>query len=130
MKTNEVSGAVLDAALRIHRELGPGLLESVYETLLVHELARRGIPCERQRAVPIVYDGLEFPDPFRVDLLVAGCVIVELKSVEQLQPVHYRQMLTYLRLAGVRVGLLINFNVSLLKDGLHRLIDGPPETAP
>lgn len=127
MKTNEVSGAVIDAALRIHRQLGPGLLESVYETLLAHKLERRGIPCERQKSVPIVYQGLEFPDAFRVDLLAAQCVIVELKSVEELQPVHYRQLLTYLRLAKLRVGLLINFNVPLLKDGLHRLVDGPEE---
>jgi GxxExxY protein len=127
MKTNEISAAVVDAALHIHRQLGPGLLESVYETVLAHELQRRGVSCERQRPVPIIYDGLEFPDPFRVDLFVAGRVFVELKSVAKLEPVHFRQLLTYLRLGRVHVGLLINFNVPLLKDGLHRLVDGPPE---
>lgn len=111
----------------VHRRLGPGLLESVYETVLARELSRRGLAVERQKAVPIVFEGLEFPDPFRVDLMVTSQVIVEIKSVEHLMPVHSRQLLTYLRLAKVRVGLLINFNVPLLKDGLHRMVDGPPE---
>jgi GxxExxY protein len=127
MKTNEISAAVVDAAVLIHRQLGPGLLESVYETVLARELQHRGILCERQRAIPIVHDGVEFPDPFRVDLFVAERVFVELKSVAKLEPVHFRQLLTYLRLGRMHVGLLINFNVPWLKDGLHRLVDGPAE---
>lgn len=125
MNVNGITGSIVDASLKIHRQLGPGLLESVYEVLLEHELNRRGLAVERQKAVPIVYDGVRFPEPFRVDLLVGGQVIVELKSVEELQPVHYRQILTYLRLACLRVGLLINFNVPVIKNGIHRLVDGP-----
>jgi GxxExxY protein len=127
--TNEnlIAETVVNCALKIHRQLGPGLLESVYETLLAHELAKRGLIVERQKPVPIVYDGIEFPDPFRVDLLVAGTVLVELKSVEQLQPVHHRQTLTYMKLAKLRLGLLINFSAPLLKDGLHRLVNGLDE---
>ena len=94
MNVNEITGSIVDASLKIHRQLGPGLLESVYEGLLALELKRRGIAVERQKAVPIIYDGGRFPDPFRVDLLVGGQVIVELKSVEELQPVHHRQILT------------------------------------
>jgi GxxExxY protein len=124
MNVNEITGSIVDASLKIHRQLGPGLLESVYEVLLEHELKQRGIAVERQKEVPIVYEGMKLPEPFRVDLLVGGQVIVELKSVEALQPVHYRQILTYLRLAKLRVGLLINFNVPVIKDGIHRLVDG------
>ena len=94
MNVNEITGSIVDASLKIHRQLGPGLLESVYEGLLALELKRRGIAVERQKAVPIICDGVQFPDPFRVDLLVGGQVIVEMKSVEELQPVHHRQILT------------------------------------
>lgn len=124
MSEDSIATIIVEAALKIHRRLGPGLLESVYETILAHELTQRGLSVERQKAVPIIYEGLEFPDPFRIDLLVEGKVLIELKSVEQLQPVHYRQSLTYLRLARLSVGFLINFNVPLLKKGLHRLVDG------
>ena len=122
MKENEITAEVIDAAVHVHRSLGPGLLESVYEVVLAHELSKRGLTVEQQKAIPIVYENLIFPDPFRADLLVAHRVIVELKSVEAIQPVHFKQILTYLRLSGFRVGLLINFNLPLLKDGIKRVV--------
>lgn len=121
MNENEITSTIIAAAIKIHRDLGPGLLESVYETVLAHELSKRGLAAEQQRAIPIVYENLNFPDPFRADLLVAGRVLVELKSVEAIQPVHFKQLLTYLRLSGLKIGLLINFNVPLLKDGIKRV---------
>jgi iron complex transport system substrate-binding protein len=124
MKENEITSAIIAAGLKIHRDLGPGLLESVYETVLARELARRGLTVECQKSIPIIYEGQEFPDPFRADLLVAGSILVELKSVEALQPVHSKQLLTYLRLARLKVGLLINFNVPLLRDGINRIVNG------
>jgi GxxExxY protein len=124
MNDETIATSIVEAAFKIHRKLGPGLLESVYETVLAYELARQGLSVERQKPVPIVYEGIEFPDPFRIDLLVGGRVLVELKSVDRLQPVHFRQTITYLKLARIRLGLLINFNTALLKDGLHRLVDG------
>jgi iron complex transport system substrate-binding protein len=128
MKENEVTSVIIAASLKIHRDLGPGLLESVYEMVLTRELARRGLAVECQKSIPIIYDGQEFPDPFRADLLVASSILVELKSVEALQPVHSKQLLTYLRLARLKVGLLINFNVPLLKDGINRIVNGFTET--
>lgn len=127
MHPNEITAAIIESAVKIHRHLGPGLLESVYETVLAHELGRRGLTVERQKPIPITYEGLTFPDPFRVDLLVAGLVIVELKSIEEVQRVHFRQTLTYLKLARRPVGLLINFNVPTLTDGIHRLVNRLPE---
>jgi GxxExxY protein len=128
---NDVTGAVIDAAVRIHRELGPGLLESVYELVLAHELVRRGFHVERQRPVPIEYDGLAFEEGFRADLIVEARVVVELKSVERLAPVHWKKLLTYLRLMHLEVGLLINFGDALLKDGLHRVVNGlSPSASP
>ncbi len=118
---NEITAVIIDASLKIHRELGPGLLESVYETVLAHELSKRGLVVEQQKVIPITYAGLKFPDPFRADLLVAERVLVELKSVDAIQPVHFKQLLTYLRLSGLKIGLLINFNVPLLKDGIKRV---------
>jgi GxxExxY protein len=100
------------------------LLETVYETILAYEIQKHGLTVERQKAIPLIYDGLIFPDPFRADLVVAGAVLVELKSVEQLQPVHSKQLLTYLRISGTKLGLLINFNSALLKEGLRRVVNG------
>jgi len=119
---NAVSGQVVDAALAVHKELGPGLLESVYETCLVHELQTRGLSVSRQVPLPICYKGVKLDGGLRLDLLVAEMVVVELKAVEQMLPVHEAQVLTYLRLTGHRVGLLINFNVPLLKDGIKRIV--------
>jgi len=117
-----ISGAVIGSAVRVHRELGPGLLESVYEACLAHELAKAGLRVERQIPVPIVYDGTQLDAGFRIDLFVERAVVVELKAVEQLQRIHEAQLMTYLRLSRIRVGLLINFNVLRLTDGVVRRV--------
>lgn len=121
---NEITHAVIGAAIEVHRQLGPGLLESAYLECLSRELVIRGIPFKRQKALPLEYKGVHLECGYRLDLLVAGCVVVEIKSVEVLAPVHDAQLLTYLRLGGWRVGLLINFNVAALKSGIHRKILG------
>lgn len=121
---DDITGTVIDSAMKIHRELGPGLLESVYELVLTHELERRGFRVQRQRAVRIEYDGILFEEGFRADLVVEARVVIEIKSVELLAPVHFKQLVTYLRLMGLEVGLLINFGNATLKEGLHRLVNG------
>lgn len=126
MDENEVSKAVLDAAFRIHTKLGPGLLESVYESVLAYELTKSGCSVRRQVPIPIHYDELVFEEGFRADLIVGESVIVELKSVETLAPVHFKQVLTQLRLSGKRLGLLINFGEIHLKDGIKRVVNGLP----
>ena len=118
-----ITGAVIDASIKIHRELGLGLLESVYEVVLARDLARRGFSVERQKTVAFDYDGMHFEEGLRIDLLVNGCVVIELKSVEKLSPVHGKQLLTYLRLMKLPVGLLINFGASTLKEGLQRVVN-------
>ncbi|MCB1232483.1 MAG: GxxExxY protein [Verrucomicrobiae bacterium] len=123
MKVNEITGAIVDASLRIHRELGPGLLESVYHRILRHELEKLGLRVESEVAVPVEWDGVRMEVGFRADLIVEGKVIVELKSVEKTAPVHRKQVITYLKLTGLPVGLLINFGEGLLKDGVHRLVN-------
>lgn len=120
---DEITGAVVDASLRLHRDLGPGLLESVYEVVLARVLERRGLSVERQKPITFEYDGLIFAEGFRIDLLVDQRVLVELKSVERLAPVHSKQALTYLRLMGLPVGLLINFGGATLKEGLRRIVN-------
>jgi GxxExxY protein len=110
--------------VRIHRSLGPGLLESVYEAVLSYELERRGLRIVRQQEIPVVYENVRIEIGFRADLIADDKVIVEIKSVEALAPVHGRQLLTYLRLADKRLGLLINFNVALIKDGISRVVNG------
>ena len=130
MSVNETTALIVDAAFKIHQSLGPGLLESVYEEILAYELARRGLRVERQKPIPIVYEGLAFAEPFRADIVVNQSVLVELKSVESLQAIHTKQTLTYIRLAGLKVGLLINFNVPLIKDGIRRIVSGLPEPIP
>ena len=120
-EVEEIATAVVDAAMKLHMTLGPGLLETVYEVILEDELTRRGFKVERQRSIPIRYQGHEFDEGFRADLVINGCFIVELKSVEALQPVHGKQLLTYLRLTGFPLGLLINFGAAFLKDGLKRV---------
>lgn len=114
--------AVVNAAFTVHVELGPGLLEGVYEVCLAHELTKRGLKVERQVALPVLYDGVKIEAGLRLDLLVDGKLIVELKAVETLLPVHKAQMLTYLKLSKRRLGLLINFNVPLIRDGIKRVI--------
>jgi GxxExxY protein len=124
---NEIAREVVDAAFKIHTALGPGLLESVYQTVLAHELERRGLRVQREVAIGIRYDDLRFDVGFRADLLVNERVIVELKSVEQEAPVHKKQVLTYVRLAKLRLGLLINFGAPRIKDGITRLANNLPE---
>ena len=121
---DSITGDVVDAALKLHKGLGPGLLESVYQALLVRELERRGHVVESQKAVSFDYDGLLFEDGLRVDLIVDHVVVVELKSVEAIAAVHKKQLLTYLRLTKLPVGLLINFGSPTLKEGLHRIVNG------
>ncbi len=115
---------IVDAAYQIHRKLGPGLLESVYETVLAFELGKRGLDVQRQVPVPIVYESISFTEGYRADLIVENKVIVELKSVETVVPVHKKQLLTYLRLADKRLGLLINFGSELIRDGISRVVNG------
>jgi len=124
MTENEIADRVMDAAFQIHRELGPGLLESVYEVILARKLTDTGLVVERQVPVPIRFQGILFDEGFRADLFVEQKVIIELKSVERLQPVHSKQLLTYLRLTGCRLGLLINFGENLMKDGFKRVVNG------
>ena len=123
---DDITGEIVDAALRIHRDLGPGLLESVYEALLARALNQRGFEVERQRAFRFEYQEMVFEDGFRVDLLVEARVIVEIKSVERLAPVHCKQLLTYLKLTNTRVGLLINFGAATLREGVHRIVNRLP----
>lgn len=120
---DDITGVIVDAAYKIHTGIGPGLLESIYEALLAAELVRRGLNVERQKSVSFEYDGMRFEQAFRLDMLVEGAVIVELKSVEALAPVHSKQLLTYLRLMNLPVGLLINFGSATLKEGLKRIVN-------
>ena len=123
MTENEIAKIVVDAAYHVHKRLGPGLLESVYETVLAYELKKRGLKIDRQMAVAIVYDNIKFDEGFRADLIVEEKVIVELKSVEKIIPVHKKQLLTYLRLTDKKLGLLINFGASLIRDGISRVVN-------
>ena len=123
MTENEIATTVVDAAYTIHTRLGPGLLESVYETTLAYELTKRGLTVRRQQAIPVVYESVRMDIGFRADLIVADKVIVEIKSIEAVSPVHRKQLLTYLRLTDKRLGLLINFNVELIKGGLTRVVN-------
>jgi GxxExxY protein len=120
---NEVSGQIVDAAIKVHTVLGPGLLESVYEAAMAYELEKRGFKVLRQHPIPVIFEEVHLECGFRADLLVQDLVLVELKAVEQVHPVHKKQLLTHLRLTGKRVGLLINFNVELLKDGITRVVN-------
>lgn len=120
---NIISGEIVDAAFHIHQSLGPGLLESVYETVLAHELTKRGLRVERQKMIPVEWDGLTIDNGFRADLIVEACVAVELKSVESLAPVHGKQLLTYLRLLDYRLGLLLNFGAPIMKEGIKRVVN-------
>jgi len=122
-KENRLASVVVDACVKLHTAIGPGLLESVYERILIHELEQRGCYVEKQVSIPITYGGLTFEEGFRADLIIEKCLIVELKSVEKLLPVHKKQLLTYLRLADLRLGILVNFGEELMKTGIHRIIN-------
>jgi GxxExxY protein len=118
---NKIATTILDQAFKIHRELGPGLLESVYEKCLQYEIIETGLKAETQVPVPMNYKTIHFDAGFRIDLLVENKVLIEIKSVETLAPVHFAQTLTYLKMKNIKLGLLINFNTKLLKDGIHRI---------
>ena len=119
---DRVATEIVDAAHKVHNELGPGLLESVYEVCLEHELVKRGLTVRRQVSLPVVYDSVEIEAGYRLDLVVADSVIVELKSVDTLLQIHVAQVLTYLKLGGYRLGFLVNFNVTRIKDGMNRIV--------
>jgi GxxExxY protein len=127
MTENELAKIAVDSAYRVHTKSGPGLLELVYEVTLAHELRKRGLKVEHQVPVPIRYDEITFDEGFRADLIVNDILLVELKSVEALQPVHSKQVLTYLRLTDRRLGLLINFGEALIKNGIKRIVNGLPD---
>ncbi len=124
MTENEIAKQIVDSAFTIHVALGPGLLESVYEAVLAYELEKRGLRVRRQVPIPVVYETVHLEEGYRGDLLVEELVIVELKSIEAVAPVHKKQLLTYLRLSAKRLGLLINFNTELIKDGITRIVNG------
>lgn len=124
MTENDATGIIVDCCIKIHKALGPGLLESVYEEILIRELRKQGLGCERQAGIPVIYDGIKIDIGFRADIIVEDIVILELKSVEDVLPVHKKQLLTYLKLSGKKVGLLINFNESLIKNGITRIANG------
>ncbi len=129
MTENEIGKVVVDVALSVHRYLAPGLLESVYEAVLAHDLRERGLRVERQAAVPIEYHGIRFDEGFRADLIVEGKIILELKSVENVTNAHRKQVLTYLRLTGLKLGYLLNFGEALMRDGITRIVNGLPDTS-
>ena len=122
MSENEISRVVVDCAFKIHNQYGAGLLESVYERILSYELERAGLPLKRQIPIPVIHRDVHLDIGFRLDILVMEKVIIEIKSVEELTPLHSKQLLTYLRLTNLRLGLLINFNVNLIKDGIRRVV--------
>lgn len=124
MNENEIGRIVVDCAINLHKAVGPGLLESVYEVLLEHELVSRGLKVKRQVSIPIKYNGIQFVEGFRADMIVENKVILELKSVETTAKVHKKQVLTYIKLANMKLGFLLNFGESLMKNGITRLING------
>jgi GxxExxY protein len=123
MEENDITHQVIDICYHIHKELGAGLFESVYEEILCFELVNQGFVVERQKAVPVLWKGLKMDIGFRADLIIGNKVIIELKSVEQISSVHKKQLLTYLKVTGLKVGLLVNFNETLIKDGIHRIVN-------
>lgn len=127
MDENAIAREIVDAAFKVHKKLGPGLLESVYETALAFELQRKALSVQRQVPISIVYEGISFDEGFRADLIAEDKVIVELKSVEEVKAVHKKQLLTYLRLADKRLGLLVNFGSNLIRNGIYRIVNKLPE---
>ena len=123
MKENEISKSIMDACYRIHKELGPGLFESVYETILEYELKKTGLVVKRQYPIPVYWDNQKMELGFRADIIVNDLVLIEIKSVEALAPVHKKQVITYLKLTDLKLGLLVNFNSELIKDGVKRLVN-------
>lgn len=124
MTENEISKIIVDVSYKIHTRLGSGLLESVYEAILYHELIKKGLKVERQKPIPVIWDDVYLDIGFRSDLIIESKVIIEIKSVEKLSNVHLKQLLTYIRITGLKLGLLINFNEALIKDGIKRVVHG------
>ena len=124
MNENEIGKIIVNSAVTLHKELGSGLLESIYEVILAHELEKCGLAVERQVSIPIEYHGISFSEGFRADIIVEQKIIIELKSVETINKSHKKQLLTYLRLAGYKLGYLLNFGEALMRDGIHRIING------
>ena len=127
MTENQVATEIVDVAFKLHHSYGPGLFESVYETIMAYELMKRGLKVRRQQAIPVVHETVRMEIGFRADLIVENKVVVEIKSIEAMSPVHRKQLLTYLRLTDTRLGLLINFNVELIKNGISRVVNGLAE---
>jgi GxxExxY protein len=128
---NLAAAAVVDVAVKVHKTLGPGLLETVYETAVAFELVKRGHSVDRQKSIPLVIEGVAFPSAYRVDLLVDNCLVVEIKSLDSLANVYHKQVMTYCRLGGFRLGLLLNFNVAMMKEGIRRIaMEMPDEPGP
>jgi len=127
MTENEIGSRVIKAAVQIHRKIGPGLMESVYEAIMAQQLCKKGFEVKRQVAIPIEFDGVRFTEGFRADLIIENKVIVELKCVETIHGAHKKQLLTYLRLSGIRLGYLLNFSESLMKQGIYRTVNRLPE---
>ena len=124
MTENEISKIIVDISYKIHTRLGPGLLESVYEAILYHELIKKGLKVERQKPIPVIWDDVYLDIGFRSDLIIENKVIIEIKSVEKLSNAHLKQLLTYIKITGLKLGLLINFNEALIKDGIKRVVHG------
>ncbi len=129
LELNDLTDKIIGAAVEVHRELGPGLLESAYEACLFFELEQGGLKVERQKALPVLYKNIRVDCGYRLDLLIEDKVVVELKSIEALLPIHKAQVISYLKISGCKVGLLINFNVTLLKDGIRRIVNSVPQSA-
>jgi len=124
MTENEIGAIIVDTAVRLHKNLGSGLLESVYEIILTNQLVKKGLSVQRQVLIPIEYDGEQFAEGFRCDLFVEGKIIIELKSVENITPAHKKQLLTYLKLTNTKLGFILNFGAEIMKDGIVRIING------
>ncbi len=120
---NEIAKLVVDVCFKIHYKYGPGLFESVYEEIFCYEWQKTGVPFVRQQAIPLIHEEIKLEAGFRADVVIDNKIIVELKSIEALAPVHFKQVQTYLKLTGLKLGLLINFNVNLIKDGIHRIVN-------
>ena len=123
MDINELSSKIIGAAIEVHKALGPGLLESAYEECLCHEFGLRGLSNERQKPLPVIYKGIELDCGYRLDIVVENTIILELKSCEKIEPIHKAQLLTYLRLSGLHLGLILNFNVPVMRDGIVRIVN-------
>lgn len=123
MTENEISKLIVDLCFQIHKRYGPGLFESVYEEIFCYEWAKNSIPFQRQQGIPLIHEEIRMEVGFRADIIIENKVIVELKSIETLADIHYKQVLTYLKLANIKLGLLVNFNVPLIKDGIHRIVN-------